>query len=451
MRDTQIGWAGILRLGLVQTALGAIVVLTTSTMNRVMVVELALPAMLPGLLVGIHYLVQMLRPRLGHGSDVGGRRTPWIVGGMAVLALGGILAAIATAWMGSNLPAGVLLAVLAFALIGAGVGAAGTSLLVLLAKRVDATRRAPAATIVWIMMIAGFALTAGIAGSFLDPFTPLRLVVVTCVVSALAFALTVLAVRNVEGPAAAGVPGATRAAQKRGAFRAALAQAWADAQARRFTIFVFVSMLAYSLQDLILEPFAGAVFGFTPGESTKLAGLQHTGVMLGMITVALAGSAMARGRFGSLRAWMIGGCVISAFALFGLALGGTLGSAWPLRQTVFVLGLGNGAFAVAAIGSMMALASDGGGSREGIRMGLWGAAQAIAFGLGGFLGTLAADLARHLLGSAVTAYASVFTLEGMLFLLSAVLACGVSNAMRDVRRARMGVTAAPYAARAEGG
>ncbi|MCA3659868.1 MAG: PucC family protein, partial [Methylobacterium sp.] len=64
-----LGWLGIFRLGLVQTALGAIVVLTTSTINRVMVVELALPAMLPGLLVGLHYAVQVLRPRWGHGAD----------------------------------------------------------------------------------------------------------------------------------------------------------------------------------------------------------------------------------------------------------------------------------------------------------------------------------------------------------------------------------------------
>src|SRR5918998_2741668 len=80
-----LGWLGILRLGLVQTALGAVVVLTTSAINRVMVVELALPATVPGLLVGLHYAMQALRPRMGHGSDVGGRRTPWIVGGTAVL------------------------------------------------------------------------------------------------------------------------------------------------------------------------------------------------------------------------------------------------------------------------------------------------------------------------------------------------------------------------------
>ena len=125
MTGVPLGWLGIVRLGLVQTALGAIVVLTTSTLNRVMVVEMALPAMLPGALVALHYAVQIVRPRLGHGSDVGGRRTPWIIGGMMVLAAGGTLAAAGTAWMASNIAAGIAVAVVAFVMIGLGVGAAG--------------------------------------------------------------------------------------------------------------------------------------------------------------------------------------------------------------------------------------------------------------------------------------------------------------------------------------
>ena len=107
MTGAPLGWWGIVRLGLVQTALGAIVVLTTSTINRVMVVELALPAMLPGALVAWHYAVQMLRPRLGYGSDLGGRRTPWIIGGMTVLALGGALSALATVTMATSPVAGI--------------------------------------------------------------------------------------------------------------------------------------------------------------------------------------------------------------------------------------------------------------------------------------------------------------------------------------------------------
>lgn len=436
----QLGWLGIFRLGLVQTALGAIVVLTTSTLNRVMVVELALPAMLPGVLVALHYMVQMLRPRMGHGSDVGGRRTPWIIGGMAVLAAGGTLAAVATAWMATEPVAGVALAVFAFLLIGAGVGSAGTSLLVLLAKRVDPTRRAAAATVVWMMMILGFALTAGVTGKLLDPFTTLRLVQVVAATSLIAFVVALLAVRGVEGhpdasrdaaspdqtAASSGNPELSRTS--RTPFRAALAQVWGESQARLFTIFVFVSMLAYSAQDLILEPFAGTVFGYTPGESTQLAGLQHGGVFAGMLLVALMGSVFGGRQIGSLKVWTVGGCIASALALFGLAAGGFMSGDWPLRETVFALGVANGAFAVAAIASMMSLAGAGGAGREGVRMGLWGAAQAIAFGLGGFAGTVAIDVTRAFIDSPGFAYALVFACEGVLFVVSAVMALRITGA-----------------------
>ena len=58
----KLSWISIVRLGVVQMALGAIVVLTTSTLNRLMVVELALPALLPGFLVALHYGIQLSRP-----------------------------------------------------------------------------------------------------------------------------------------------------------------------------------------------------------------------------------------------------------------------------------------------------------------------------------------------------------------------------------------------------
>jgi len=432
-----LGWLGIVRLGLVQTALGAIVVLTTSTMNRVMVVELALPAMIPGALVGLHYAVQMLRPRLGYGSDVGGRRTPWIIGGMAVLALGAVLAAIGISLYAAQPVAAALLAVAAFLLIGLGVGAAGTSLLVLLAQRVSPHRRGAAASIVWFMMIAGFAVTATIAGRLLDPFTTLRLVAVTAGVGGFAFLVALVAVWGVEGPLAA-----AKQRTQRTDFKAALREVWAETEARRFTVFVFVSMLAYSAQDLILEPFAGAVFGFTPGESTQLSGLQHAGVLAGMLLVAVAGTLLSK-RLGSLRVFTFGGCIASAFALAGLVAAGFVGPGWPLRQTVFLLGFANGAFAVAAIGSMMALASRGRESREGTRMGLWGAAQAIAFGIGGFLGTVLSDAARLVLGSPASAYVTVFAAEAVLFLWSAWLAAHVGG--ERLAGARASVAAAAQA------
>lgn len=425
---THFGWLGIVRLGLVQAALGAIVVMTTSTLNRVMVVELGLPALLPGLLVGLHYAVQATRPRMGWGSDVGGRRTPWIVGGMAVLAAGGTLSALAVAWMHTHREAGLALAVLGFLMIGLGVSACGTSLLVLLAKRVPQARRAAAATTVWVMMIAGFAITAGVAGGLLDPYSPARLVTVTAGVSVLALVITLLAVWRLEGAPLAAADAAAQTDAPRPAFREALREVWSETTARRFTVFVFISMLAYSAQDLILEPFAGAIHGFTPGESTRLAGVQHGGVLLGMLLVAAAGTVARRpglAWLGSLRGWTLGGCIASAIALAGLAVAGVVGAgggAWPLRENVFLLGVANGAFSIGAIGSMMQLASQGRASREGVRMGLWGAAQGIAFGLGGLAGTAASDLARWLIAQPGVAYACVFAFEAGLFALSALLA-----------------------------
>jgi MFS transporter, BCD family, chlorophyll transporter len=434
-----LGWLGIFRLGLVQTALGAVVVLTTSAINRVMVVELALAATVPGLLVGLHYAVQLLRPRMGHGSDVGGRRTPWIIGGTAVLALGGTGAAVSVAVVeAAGLTAGLAVAALAFLLIGAGIASAGTSLLVLLAARVAPERRAAAASLVWIMMIAGFVVTTAAAGRLLDPYSPARLVAVSAGVCALAFLLAAAAVWGVEPRGRRRVPAASAATAEaapaaRPDFRDALRQVWAEPDARRFAVFVFVSMLAYSAQDLVVEPFGGAVFALTLGETTRLASIQHAGVLLGMVAVALFGSARAAERDlhragRRLRRLTVVGCVVAGLAVLGLATLAALGEARPLAAICFTVGLGDGVFAAAAIASMMTLAGRNGEGRAGLRMGVWGAAQAIAFGLGGLVGTAAVDAARYAFGAPATAYALVFAADALLFLWSARLAVRVGSA-----------------------
>jgi BCD family chlorophyll transporter-like MFS transporter len=332
----------------------------------------------------------------------------------------------------------MLMATIGFRLIGLGVGAAGTSLLVMLAMRVDKDRRAAAATIVWLMMIMGFAVTAGVAGKLLDPYSPQRLLAVTGGVCAIALVVTLLALFRLEG--AHEQSQQDTPVERAISFRVALAEVWQEGAARQFTIFIFLSMLAYSAQDLILEPFAGTVFGFTPGESTSLSGVQHGGVLLGMILVALVGSRFANARLGSLRVWCVGGCLASAAALVGLTIAGHVGPPWPLKANVFLMGAANGAFSIAAIGQMMRLATEGRAAREGVRMGLWGAAQAVAFGLGGLIGTAASDVAHWLIASSGVAYASVFAAEALLFVGSALLAARIP--MAEQHRSEQGSSAA---------
>ncbi|MFQ3666225.1 MAG: PucC family protein, partial [Sphingomonadaceae bacterium] len=133
------------------------------------------------------------------------------------------------------------------------------------------------------------------------------------------------------------------------------------------------------------------------------------------------------------------GCLLSAGALALIASGALAGPGFPLAAAVMLLGLGNGMFAVAAIAAMMDLAGLDGRGREGIRMGLWGAAQAIAFGLGGMLGAAGLDIGRALLGADGTAFFLVFSAQALLFLAAAGLAVRIHVPRREGLDAGMGV------------
>jgi BCD family chlorophyll transporter-like MFS transporter len=412
-----LGWGQILRLGLVQMAIGAVVVLTTSTLNRLMVVEYGLAAVVPGALVALHYVIQITRPSWGFRSDTQGNRTRFVLGGMAALALGAFAATWAVTLLDARPALAIALSVPAYALIGGGAGASGTSLLALLATATHPRRRAAAATITWTMMIFGIAATAGTVGALIDPYSPARLLAIVGSVCLGAVVLTGLAIAGIEARVSAA------RSPDPAPFREGLAEIWGEPRARAFTLFIFLSMTAYFLQELILEPWAGLVFGLSPGQSTQLSGAQNGGVLAGMVLVGVLATALG---LGSLRAWVVAGCLGSAAALVALAWIGVAGAPLVVPVTV-ALGLFNGVFAVAAIGSMMALAGEGRGAREGTRMGLWGAAQALAAGFGGLAGAAAADGLRLVLPDPL-AFGAVFLAEAALFVAAAALALRIIGA-----------------------
>lgn len=416
-----LSWFAIIRIGLVQASIGAMVMLTTTVLNRLMVVEYTLAAALPAGLVGWHYAVQLCRPVWGHGSDKGGGRAVWIMGGLAVLGLGALLAVQVTLMSAASPVLGLTLGVLAYTLIGIGVGASGTSALALLASGVAPERRAAAAATTWIMMIAGIVVSAIIVSQLIDPFTPQRLWWVASGLLTVCLIVAACATFRLEPREAFDFSETAKDASPPN-FKEAIAEIFAEKAARRFTLFIFASMMAFNMQDLILEPFAGLVFGMTPGESTALGGMQSGGVLAGMIVAGIGGSAFAGRMPVELRHWIVFGCLGSAVALGGLAIGAMAGTGWPIHANVFVLGFCNGLFAVAAIGAMMGLAGSGERTREGVRMGVWGAAQAIAFGLGGLAGALGVDFARAAYGADGPAFQLVFAAEGALFVVAAWLA-----------------------------
>lgn len=400
----KLGWGGIARLCLANAAIGGLAALPVNLFNRLMTVELALPALLPGLLVALHYAVQLSRPVWGHRSDAKGGRTPFVLLGIALVGIG-VFSVAATIDLAEHNPGlAISIWVVAYCAIGLGIGAAGTSFLALLATAAQDQRKGAAATLAWLMLIAG-AISASIGtGIALEPYSPARLQTVIATVCVIAFLLSLIATLGIERKLDSAPPVADPS------LRSALATAWNDPAARAFTGFVFLSILAFYLSELVLEPFAGHVHAMTPDQSTKLSGGKDGAALLGMIA---AGVLSAFG-LGSLRAWAVIGCVLSALGLFALA------ATLPILPSTVLLGLGNGLFVVGAIGSMMRLAAEHPGA-TGTRMGVFGAAQAIAAGLAGLIATGILDVARASFDNA-TAYGLVFGLEAFLFLAAAVVA-----------------------------
>ena len=264
-----MNWFSILRLGLIQLCIGSSVVIPLSTLNRLMKVELALPATIAGFLIALHYAVQLTRVNWGYLSDKTQNRSQWIIFGMLILGIGGVLASASIPLIESNFAYGIMLALFSYTLIGFGVGAAGTPLLALLASYSSKSQKGFAASITFLLMILGLAITGITAGIILDPYSHQKLIKITTSLAIITNILSYLSLKNLEktlrNNAEVRTPNAINYNEP---FFEGVKKVWMEREARLFIIFIFISMGAFSMQDPILEPFAGEVFGFAVGEST---------------------------------------------------------------------------------------------------------------------------------------------------------------------------------------
>ncbi len=429
-----MNWFSILRLGLVQLCIGSSVVIPLSTLNRLMKVELALPATIAGFLIALHYAVQLTRVNWGYLSDKTQNRSQWIIFGMLILGIGGVLASASIPLIESNFAYGIMLALFSYTLIGFGVGAAGTPLLALLASYSSKSQKGFAASITFLMMILGLAITGITAGIILDPYSHQKLIKITTSLAIITNILSFLSLKNLEkslrNNADARTPNAINYDVP---FLEGIKKVWMEREARLFTIFIFISMGAFSMQDPILEPFAGEVFGFAVGESTKLDGFHKIGTLIGIILIILCLSKFRIGfgslsfvkneRLGSEKFWLITGCLFSALSLIIISvLGLTYRDPGILNSVVFLFGISNGVFTAGILGTMLHLASRGSGDNNtGTRMGIWGAAQAYATMIAVFVSTVLVDILGLMMNSLPSVYGIVFLTAASFFIAAAFL------------------------------
>ncbi len=417
-----LAWFSIVRMGLVQASMGAMTVIPLTTLPRVMQNELGFLALAAGVLVGWYYASQVSRVVVGYASDALGRRTPFIVLGLLILGLSSVAASWSITLMAENRLLGFAAGFAAYTGVGIGVACSGTSILALVATSIDPRRRAPAATIIWLLMIFGIALAATLGGKAMTPFSFARLIEISVWVVAIAFGGGLLMLIGLERR------GGERPAREKfgaGNVMAAVRTIWAEPATRTFTIFVFVSMVAYNMQELVLETYLGSAFGYDAGKSTTISGYHRGAIALGLVASAVLGRILM-GAPRALVGMTVGGCLLSGAGLAGLALGALMPQGWPIVANVALFGFANGVFAGGAVASMFGLSGMGVEQREGTRLGAFGLAQASGFAVGLFLGAALLDVVSAIAG-AMPGFAAVFTVEGLLFVAAGLMALRISR------------------------
>jgi len=401
-----------LQLGLIHVAVAITLVPINSTLNRVMIHDLAISATVVAILASLPYLFAPLQVALGAYSDrhpvFGFRRTPYILIGLLLCVAGLVVSPRVAFLIAGPGPAGYLVAALAFGAWGMGYNISSVSYLSLAAELSGEKERGKTVAIMWFMMIVAIIITAVSVGQMLDPYSPEALQRAFWAVGMVALLLGLVGLvrleprHRAEGAEAAENPG----------LRAMLTPIIQSPQARLFFIYLFLLLAAILGQDVLLEPFAAEAFGLTVSQTTRITSIWGTAVLAAIILAGALDARLNRRRVAQ------GGNI---GALLGFVL--IVASGFTASRTVFysgvtLLGFGTGISTVANLALMFDLTLPG---SVGLFIGAWGLANAMSRLAGNLLGGVVRDIATALSGNAVFGYLLVFSLEAAMLLAAIIL------------------------------
>ena len=420
--STELPLRRLLRLSLFQVTVGMAMVLLTGTLNRVMIVEMGVSAWLVALMVALPLCFAPFRALLGfrsdtHRSALGWRRVPYIwigtllqFGGLAIMPFALIILSGDTH---GPIVIGQVAAALAFLLVGAGMHTVQTAGLALATDIAPAASRPRVVALLYVMLLVGTLIASLGFGAVLQDFSQFRLIQVIQGAALLTMVLNCIALWQQEPRD----PQRTRFDQPRADFRVAWRTFLQRRQSGRFLLATGLGTAAFTMQDILLEPYGGEILGLGVGATTALTAMLAAGTL---VAFALAARALSRGTDPHRLAAY--GAVIGLFAFAAVVFAAPLESVLLFRAGVAMIGLGGGLFAV---GTLTAAMSRESGGNTGLALGAWGATQASAAGLataaGGALRDIVGGLADSgalgvALASPSTGYSFVYHVEiGLLF------------------------------------
>lgn len=414
------------RLGLFQMGLGIMSILTLGVLNRVMIDELKVPALVTAGTLAMAQFVAPARVWFGQMSDAkplfGYHRTGYVWTGAVLFAIASFLAVQVIWQLGLSLQSGwttqtygwAALLAMVFGFYGLAISASSTPFAALLVDVSDEDNRSKLVGIVWSMLMVGIIVGAIISSSLLKQITldaPIQqlqasinrlFLIVPPIVCGLAFLATV----GVENKYSHYASRSTLVNREDSiTLGKALRVLTANRQTGIFFTFLMVMTISLFMQEPVLEPYGGEVFGMTIAQTTKLNAFWGTGTLIGL---SMTGFLIAPG-LGKQKTTQLG-CLLVAVCFGLIILSGTTANPKLLQGALLVFGLASGVTTTGAISLMLDLTA---AETAGTFIGAWGLAQAMSRGLATVTGGAVLDLGKTLFTTPLLAYGLVFALQAL--------------------------------------
>jgi len=415
-----------LQLGLIHVAVAMTLVPINSTLNRVMIKELAISATLVAILASLPYLFSPIQVAIGSYSDrhpiFGLRRTPYILAGLLLCVAGLIISPYVAFLMAENLLFGILAGIGAFGAWGMGYNLSSVSYLSLATEISGESGRGKTIATMWFMMIVSIIGTAIGISRMVDPYTPEALIRAFGYVAAVALVLGLVGIINLEPRSNISSSKAASESYSVQQMTSAITQ---NPVARLFFIYLLLLLAAILGQDVLLEPFGAEAFGLTVTQTTRITSIWGTFVLIAIIIAGLLEGRMAKkaiaqlGNLGALAGFVV--IVASGFSQ----------SISIFYTGVTLLGLGTGLSTVANLSLMFDLTMPG---MVGLYIGAWGFSNALSRLVGTLLAGILRDVVSQFTGNALSGYILVFSIEALMLVIATFMLYRI-----DVKKFRKGI------------
>jgi len=400
-----------IQLGLIHVSVAMTLVPINSTLNRVMIKELAISATLVAIMASLPYLLSPIQVAIGSYSDhhpiLRLYRTPYILLGLLLCVAGVVIAPQIAFLIAEKFWLGLLVGVLAFGAWGMGYNLAAVSYLSLATELSGEKGRGRTIAVMWFMMISGIIVTAVTLSRLVDPYTPEALSRSFWIVGGAALILGLLGLIKLEPSSEAKPQG-----DERYSWGTMVRAIWGNSQARLFFWYLIILLAALLGQDILLEPFAAEAFSMTVRETTRITSFWGVFVLAAILLTGWLETRLSKRRVASWGGWG---------ALLGFVL--IVFSGLIFNQSVFYagvvfLGIGTGISTVSNLALMLDMTVAG---QVGLFIGAWGMANAISRLLGSVLGGIGRDIVTQVTGNSVLGYMVVFGVMAGFMLISLVM------------------------------